>query len=159
MILQITKSYPSAFSEKNYLITDEYVNVDDLEIDKNGFISKFSQGTKYQEILNNIKTNGNIKFEDSNGRSLQSNDIIRTGSKVVIRTGTETKEYTIVVYGDADGDGRITINDVTSAANYIFTSEKNCYKEASDVTRDGITAINDVKEIANLIFTSGLKIE
>ena len=144
--------------EETYTITDEYINVDELEIDENGYVSKYEFGTTYQDIQDNIMTSGSVKFIDNNRNELLSSDIIRTGSKVVIRTGTETKEYTIVVYGDADGDGRITINDVTSAANYIFTSEKNCYKEASDVTRDGITAINDVKEIANLIFTSGLKI-
>ena len=143
--------------EETYTITDEYINVDELEIDENGYVSKYEFGTTYQDIQDNIMTSGSVKFIDNNRNELLSSDIIRTGSKVVIRTGEETQEYIIVVYGDSDGDGRITINDVTSAANYIFTSEKNCYKEASDVTRDGITAINDVKEIANLIFTSGLK--
>ena len=143
--------------EETYTITDEYINVDELEIDENGYVSKYEFGTTYQDIQDNIMTSGSVKFIDNNRNELLSSDIIRTGSKIIINTGTEEKEYTLVVYGDADGDGRITINDVTSAANYIFTAEKNCYKEASDVTRDGITAINDVKEIANLIFTSGLK--
>ena len=142
---------------KVYTITKEYVDINELEIDENGYVSKYELGTTYQDIQNDIMTSGSVKFIDNTEKELQNSDIIRTGSKVVIRTGEETQEYIIVVYGDSDGDGRITINDVTSAANYIFTSEKNCYTEASDVTRDGITAINDVKEIANLIFTSGLK--
>ena len=135
-----------------YTITNEYVDVSKLGIDENGYVSKYKIGTTYQNIQNDIKTSGSVKFVDNTGNELQNSDIIRTGSKVVIKTGEETQEYIIVVYGDSDGDGRITINDVTSAANYIFTTEKNCYKEASDVIRDGITAINDVKEIANLIF-------
>mgnify|MGYP004458198385 CR=1 FL=1 len=143
---------------KVYTITKEYVDINELEIDENGYVSKYELGTTYQDIQNDIMTSGSVKFIDNTEKELQNSDIIRTGSKVVIRTGEETQEYIIVVYGDSDGDGRITINDVTKAANYIFTTEKNCYTEASDITRDGITAINDVKEIANLIFTSGLKI-
>ena len=134
-----------------YTITDEYVDVSKLGIDENGYVSKYEFGTTYQNIQNDIKTSGSIKFIDNNEKALLSSDIIRTGSKIKINTGTEEKEYTLVVYGDVNGDGEISIFDINEAIKYKDQDKENdCYKEAADVAKDGKIDIFDYNEIIKL---------
>ena len=154
MILKITKKYPNIYFEKNYLITDEYVDVSKLEIDKNNYIKKYNVGTTYEEIRKEIDTSGSVKFIDNTGKELENSDIIRTGSKVIISTGDESQEYTIVVYGDINGDGKITMSDLVKSANYLIDEtiiSEDCYKEAIDVTKDGNIRMSDIIKLSNIL--------
>ena len=137
-----------------YTITKEYVDVSKLEIDEKNYIKKYNVGTTYEEILDNIDTSGNVKFVDNSGKELENSDIIRTGSKVVIELSTETKEYTIVVYGDINGDGKITMSDLVKSANYLIDEtiiSEDCYKEAIDVTKDGNIRMSDIIKLSNIL--------
>ena len=134
-----------------YTITNEYVDVSKLGIDENGYVSKYELGTTYQDIQNDIMTSGSVKFIDDSRKELLLSDIIRTGSKIRINTGTEEKEYTMVVYGDVNGDGKISIFDINEAIKYKDPNKKNdCYKEAADVVKDGKIDIFDYNEIIKL---------
>jgi len=137
-----------------YTITKEYVDVSKLEIDKKNYIKKYNVGTTYKEILDNIDTSVSVKFIDNTGKELENSDIIRTGSKVVIELSTETKEYTIVVYGDINGDGKITMSDLVKSANYLIDEtiiNEDCYKEAIDVTKDGNVRMSDIIKLSNIL--------
>ena len=141
--------------EKIYTITDEFINIDKLEVDdERSYISKFEQGTTYQDIQDNITTSGSVKFIDKSGKELQSNDIIRTGSKVKISTESETKEYTIVVYGDVNGDGIIAMSDLVISAKYLLDGtiiSEDCYREAMDVIKDGKILMSDIVKLSNIL--------
>ena len=142
---------------KVYTITKEYVDLSKLEIDEKNYIKKYNVGTTYKEILDNIETSGSVKFMDNTGKELENSDIIRTGSKVVIELSTETKEYTIVVYGDINGDGKITMSDLVKSANYLIDEtiiSEDCYKEAIDVTKDGNVRMSDIIKLSNILIGS-----
>ena len=151
----ILKIISSEYGEiMTYTITNEYIDVSNLEIDEKNYIKKYNIGTTYKEILNNIETSGSVKFIDNTGKELENNDIIRTGSKVVIELSTETKEYTIVVYGDVNGDGKITMSDLVKSANYLIDEKiinEDCYKEAIDVTKDGNVRMSDIIKLSNIL--------
>lgn len=58
------------------------------------------------------------------------------------------------VTGDANGDGRVLINDVVLTANYIVNgSAPNFVFDAADVNKDGKILVNDVVLIANIILS------
>ena len=142
---------------KKYTITDEFINVDELEIDEHGFVSKYDSGKTYQKIQDDIGTSGSVSFVDAEGKELENSDIIRTGSKVVISTEDESQEYTIVVYGDINGDGKITMSDLVKSANYLIDEtiiSENCYKEAIDVTKDGNVRMSDIIKLSNILIGS-----
>ena len=142
---------------KKYTITDEFINVDELEIDEHGFVSKYDSGKTYQKIQDDIGTSGSVSFVDAEGNELQNSDIIRTGSKVIISTGDESQEYTIVVYGDINGDGKITMSDLVKSANYLIDEtiiSEDCYKEAIDVTKDGNVRMSDIIKLSNILIGS-----
>jgi Leucine-rich repeat (LRR) protein len=139
---------------KKYTITDEFINVDELEIDEHGFVSKYDSGKTYQKIQDDIGTSGSVSFVDAEGKELENSDIIRTGSKVVISTEDESQEYTIVVYGDINGDGKITMSDLVKSANYLIDEtiiSEDCYKEAIDVTKDGNIRMSDIIKLSNIL--------
>ena len=142
---------------KKYTITDEFINVDELEIDEHGFVSKYDSGKTYQKIQDDIGTSGSVSFVDAEGKELENSDIIRTGSKVVISTEDESQEYTIVVYGDINGDGKITMSDLVKSANYLIDEtiiSEDCYKEAIDVTKDGNVRMSDIIKLSNILIGS-----
>ena len=141
---------------KEYIFTKEYIDITELEIEEEKYITKFNIGVTNKEIKEKIKTTGSVKIEDKNGHELEDSDIIKTGTKVVIEIGKEKQEYTIVVKGDVTGTGQIAMPDVMKAVNYMLNDNNNedeeCYKKAADVTSDGKILMNDVMKIVNYMF-------
>ena len=64
---------------------------------------------------------------------------IGTGFNVKISLDDESVEYTVVVTGDLNGDGKMTDSDLVKLARYIAKLDKNlegAYYKATDVHRD-----------------------
>ena len=151
----ILKVISSEYGEiKTYKITDEYINIDELDIEDNYILNDYETDKTFKTIGDKIKTSGSVKFIDRSGKELQNTDMIKTGSKTVISMGTKTKEYTIVVYGDINGDGKITMSDLVKSANYLIDEtiiSEDCYKEAIDVTKDGNIRMSDIIKLSNIL--------
>ena len=75
------------------------------------------------------------------------------GSKAAYQAADYWKDFKeIVEIGDADGDGAIDVNDVTSIINYILDKPvANFIKAAADVDGDGVIDVNDVQSTINII--------
>ena len=76
-------------------------------------------------------------------------DVLGTGAKVKI----EDKEYTLVVLGDVNGDGKITPADYVRIKNDIMetTPLEGIYKIGADVNRDGKITPADYVRVKNHI--------
>ena len=113
-----------------------------------------SEGTKkeykYEETENNeniiIMTLG-ITIEKIEGGTAVGE--IKTGAKIKIGD----KEYTAVVLGDNNGDGKVSSSDYVKIKNVIRGKEKNSDLEtkASDVNGDGKISSADYVKIKNVI--------
>ena len=82
-----------------------------------------------------------------NGISIFANEILATNDIVQIKNGDMTFTFRIVMYGDVNGDGKISAVDYVNIKNYIMGSSglNSAYKEAADVNKDGkITAVDYV---------------
>lgn len=87
------------------------------------------------------------------GRPLRSNaqtDIYITNTNQ--RKLGEFDEPTTLV-GDVDGDGRISIDDVTALINSLLSGETPANPSGADVYPDGRISIDDVTELINLLLT------
>ena len=61
-------------------------------------------------------------------------------------------EVAVVLLGDVDGDGSISISDVTALVNIILGRDNADYNhEAADVDGDGDVSISDVTALVNII--------
>jgi hypothetical protein len=57
-----------------------------------------------------------------------------------------------VIVGDVNGDGHVTISDVTALINYLLSGDDtNVNVKAADVNQDGNTTIGDVTALINLL--------
>ena len=74
-----------------------------------------------------------------------------TGYKVTINSGGTNKTYDVIIYGDANGDGDITILDLLRVQKIILGSANlsGVYKTASDINKDGKVTILDLLKVQN----------
>lgn len=136
--ITVTSSELEIKIEKENIVTKKYVVED-------GFISRIVPETTVKNFKQNIETNQSIIFIDKNGKELGEEDIITTGT--VIKIG-DNLEYTSVVIGDTDGDGKIGVNDLARLKlDYIKFSElTGAYLKAADLDNNGEFGINDIAQ-------------
>ena len=113
----------------------------------NSYINGITLGSTTTSITNNIKkvdSKASVSISNSNGKSKTGK--IVTGDKIKITSGNESKEITAVIYGDSNGDGKITIKDIILIQRNIlgYTKLVGAYKEAGDVNKDGKITIKDI---------------
>lgn len=121
------------------LTTDEVISL--IGINNN---SSVLSGSKVNTTGSNLitliqSTVPSAKVEVSNSK------ILATGDTITI-TNSNTKKYTIVIYGDNNGDGEIDILDLLRTQKHILGSAKQngVYEKASDVNKDGKVDILDL---------------
>ena len=56
------------------------------------------------------------------------------------------------IAGDVDGDGRVTINDLTTLIDYLLIGKPNTYVElVGDMNNDGTVNISDVSDLIDMM--------
>ncbi|MCI8309161.1 MAG: hypothetical protein HFJ57_07585 [Clostridia bacterium] len=115
---------------------------------ENGFISGIRpkvneiEGTTVKEFKENIETKEEVVVLNKDGIKLNDNEIITTDSKLKVGE----KEYTLIVKGDIDCDGEITINDLAKIKlHYIEKILLNgTALKSADMDGDSEVTINDI---------------
>jgi len=112
--------------------------------ESSGFITGISEKMSVQTLKSYINVkNGSLQVTDSNGA--KKTGTAATGDKVRIldSNGAVFKEFTVILYGDVNGDGEISIKDAYLMRRHILgeASLTGVYQTAADVSRnnDGIT--------------------
>ncbi len=118
--------------EEAFITSNEYIIEDD-------FISRIEPKTTLNAFMLNVETNRDIKIIDKNGNVLQENDIIGTG--MTIQVGNEI-EYRLIVIGDIDGNGEITITDLAKLK--LHCVEKEFIVESSEIKAADIDENNEI---------------
>ena len=104
-------------------------------------------------------TNKTYKFEDENIKIVPGTDLAKIGNDAEgeLKTGAKIKvngkEYTAVVMGDTNGDGKVKATDYMRIKNYIMNSSNltDSQKHAADVNGDGKIKATDYMKIKNYI--------
>lgn len=132
--------------EKITLTSSEYL------IKKDKDIYNIKHLTTLKTFKSKLKTNSkSIYVVGPSGKELQDNDYIKTGMKMKLSDG---KIYYLVVRGDVDGCGNVTLVDFSKfIAHYgygkEFTLTGNELK-AADMNCDGKIDITDVSQMVDL---------
>ncbi len=115
------------------------------------YITDISIGVLSDNIINNIKNvtlkaNAYIKDKDGN---IKTSSSLQTGDILVISSSSEYREYQIIVTGDNNSDGEITIVDLLRVQKYLlkYTDLKEEELLASDVNSDSLVTIVDLLRI------------
>lgn len=122
-------------STRTYTLNVNKVKIEDNKIIFNGltvnedkkYIYKIEVGTSIDTIINSVSTNGKVSVIRDNDTSITA-----TGQKLKIDFNDYSVEYIIIVKGDVNGDGKVTLSDITTAlkgyrkkidfTDYMFTA-------------------------------------
>ena len=140
---------PEKVTSDKYTIEGTYIK----RILPNTTVSQF----KNHITLENVTTNPQMELTDRNGVPLTEDSLITTGTKIKIG---KTLQYTLIVIGDTDFDGEITINDIAELKLHIIEKQSldGIKLQAGDIDNDGEITINDLAQM-KLILIDLLKLE
>ena len=107
---------------------------------KGGYISGFDLGSdanSFNKLLNSVYPKAVSQISE--------NKVLYTGMNIKITSGI-TSNYTVVIYGDNNGDGVIDILDLLKIQKHLLgvNKLKNAYLYASDINKDGVIDIIDL---------------
>lgn len=92
------------------------------------------------DIKQKITTDLEIEIINYKNEVLQETDIVGTGTKIRIKEdGKILRQYQIIVYGDANGDGKINSVDLLVLQRHILEIEpiEEIFRKASNINKNG----------------------
>ena len=112
------------------------------------YITNITLGSTVQGIITKLQTSNqyaSINILDKNNKAKTSGTLV-TGDKITIVSNTDSKTYTVVIYGDNNGDGKITILDLANVQKHLLKKSllTGAYLSATDTNKDGSITIIDL---------------
>jgi hypothetical protein len=125
-------------SESTFYPTDITSNLFSIA---NGFIGRISAGTSVEAFLNGINEKAYIEIFNNNQKA-SINETVKTGMilKLIIN-GNIVKTLTVIVTGDINGDGEISLTDAIIAKSFVL---KNSVPTIMNVKSADVNSDNDV---------------
>ena len=114
-----------------------------------GYISKIGAGTTVLKLLNGINERAFCKVYKGNA-AVSGNTPAGTGMEIHLLDGSTVKaRVTVVVTGDTNGDGNITITDMLAVKSYLLkkTTLTGAATKAADTSGDRAISITDFIQI------------
>lgn len=124
---------PDSFSTETYVIDNEY-------------ITRIPAGTTLAMFKANVEAYPGVVVKDINGRKIADTELIATG--MTLEVG-ETIKYTLVVTGDLNGNGEISVTDLGKLKLHYIEKEilTGAYLKAADMNSDNEISITDLAQI------------
>ncbi len=122
-----------------------------------GNISKITAGTTVSSLLYGLNEGSYCKVYKENA-VVNNSAVVGTGMVVRIMDGNTVKaSYTIIVTGDTNGDGNITITDMLAIKAHILKKStlSGVYATAADTNGDSSISITDFIQVKAKILGKG----
>lgn len=119
-------------------------------------VSGITLGTKVSDFVKNLNiVGGYAQVKTAGGSTKQNSAVVATGDTVTIyrNDGTQYAKWTVLLYGDVNGDGAISNSDRIKIRNHILGTNKltGVYFTAGDVNKDGQVSNADRIKVRNHI--------
>lgn len=114
---------------------------------RDGFLRAIPLGTTTADLLADLAP---AEYITIHAGTAASTDVVGTGMTVEYKVGDEVKQsLTIVVTGDVNGDGKITITDLVQINSHLLKKNglSGANGSAADVNADGKITITDLVQI------------
>lgn len=120
------------------------------------YVSGITVGTKVSDFVKNLNiTGGYAQVKSASGSTKQDSAVVGTGDIVTIyyNNGTQYAKWTVLIYGDVNGDGAISNSDRIKIRNHILDTNElsGVYFVAGDVNKDGQVSNTDRIKVRNHI--------
>jgi len=133
------------------IVNIKKVSSEKYEITENNQIKGVELNTTVDQLKANIIGSENATIKDANGNVITSNSKVGTGTTVSI-PGEEP--FTVIIKGDVDGDGAITMMDIAKIQLNIVKIEmlEGAYLIAGDVdVTEGISILDLAKVLLHYV--------
>ena len=129
---------------------NEIVNSIGLKV-KDTNVSGFSVGRDIGDYINMIKNNfstSEVTVYDSSNKEI-TKGIVTTGQRIKIKNNDVEVTYTVILYGDTNGDGKISTIDYSKVKAHIQGTKKleGSFASAADTSKDGKISTIDYSKI------------
>lgn len=119
-------------------------------------VSGITLGTKVSDFVKNLNiVGGYAQVKTAGGSTKQNSAVVGTGDTVTIyrNDGTQYAKWTVLLYGDVNGDGAISNSDRIKIRNHVLGTSKltGIYFTAADVNKDGQVSNTDRIKVRNHI--------
>ena len=140
----------TAVSSFDVTVYPAKISSDIFVVEEGGIIRKITAGITVKELLEGINEKSNVTIFDEDGNVAADDALVATGmvAKLIIN-GVEVDTVTVVVTGDVNGDGVISVTDMLAVKYHILekTMLTGIYKEAADTSSDDNVSITDFTQI------------
>ena len=118
---------------------DEVINKSGLNIDGD-YLTGLTFNTTVSNIeskINSVESSASVTIKNGNN-TITSGNLV-TGETVTITSGGASKTYTVVLYGDLNGDGKVNALDLLKVQKHILGINKltGASLKAADPSKDG----------------------
>lgn len=112
---------------------------------KNEYVMNIEFGTTKETLLNNIVASLEKDVVTADGSEVSNDDIIKTSMKLKLSDGTE---YTLIVRGDIDMDGEVSLVDVSKLI--LHYNEMRGYELSGDALKGADLNIDDEVDLIDV---------
>lgn len=130
----------------NKLEENEKIEIEGYK-EQNGVISKFARETNSTDFAKNIKVSGDLKVK------VNTDKYVGSGTTVQIFRGDKCiQTFTCKLYGDVNGDGKISVMDYVKIKNHILKYKvlsNRLFMSVADVNMDNKVSVMDYVKIKN----------
>lgn len=125
-------------------------------VDGINYVSGISLNTKVSDFVKNLNiVGGYAQVKNASGANKQDSTVVATGDTVSIYydNGTQYAKWTVLIYGDVNGDGAISNSDRIKIRNHVLGTSKltGVYYTAADVSKDRNVTNTDRIKVRNHI--------
>ena len=158
-------------SELNIMVADKQVFVYNTLVvsftSESGFMMdhalqqmhKFEPGTTVLALKEAMTVAGNtgeitVSFKNAKGVDLADTDLVATGTVVaVLEDGAEKVSYTVLIYGDTNGDGKISSGDYVKIRQQLLKGGvlTEIFLAAADTNHDGKVSSGDYVRVRQFL--------
>lgn len=125
------------------------------------YVSGIIVGTKVSDFVRNLNiVGGYAQVKNGSGANKQDSAVVATGDTVYIYydNGTQYAQWSVVLYGDANGDGKIDNSDRVKIRNHVLgtSSLSGAMAASADVNKDGRVNNTDRVKVRNHVLGTSL---
>ncbi len=137
----------TASIDTSFTVTDGMIHgLQTVPMSVSTFIDKLGVSNGTAVVLNasgSIRTSGNVCTGDT--------------VQILNTDGSVQEEFTVLIYGDANGDGKLSSTDLLRIQKHILNTSKltGASLEAADANRDGKVSSSDLLRLQKAILNTG----
>jgi len=142
------------------LFPDDFKDYEDIKFNtyklQSNYVLEVDAFTDVTSFINDIVYNESLEYTlySKDGEVIEEDNYVTTGSYIEVKNSSETKKYNIIVKGDVNGDGELSVFDIVKINNHIIDENKQLqyiYSLSADYNNDSEISIFDIVKINNKI--------